>query len=95
MSNKKYPPINVINAFRGFKRPNLFHKITPIRFELKNGAKHQVKQIRQVHKEPVGKAFHYHYVVLTKEERYFHLVFDTGALEWRLIQEVDEELFFG
>jgi len=37
---------------------------------------------------------HYHFVVVTKEDRYFHLVFDSGPLIWRLVQEVDEGLFF-
>lgn len=94
MKKEKYPPINVINVFRGFARSGLPHKITPIRFEVKEGQKHHIQQIRQVHKERVGQAFHYHYVVVTKEQKFFHLIFDTGSLEWRLIQEVDEQLFF-
>jgi hypothetical protein len=94
MSSTKYPPINVINAFRGFSNPRLHHKITPIRFELKNGETHQVGQVRQVHRERVGQSLHYHFVVITKKQRYFHLVFDSAKLEWYLVQEVDEELFF-
>lgn len=94
MSSKKYPPINVLNVMRGFQSEKLPQHITPFRFELRNGEKHHIKTIRQTHKERVGKAFHYHFVVLTKKNRYFHLIFDTGSLVWRLIQEVDEELFF-
>jgi hypothetical protein len=92
--NDKYPPVNVLNVIRGFPQPRLPHHITPFRFELRNGERHHVRQIRQVHRERVGKAFHYHYVILTKENRYFHLIFDTGTLVWKLVQEVDEELFF-
>ena len=94
MSSEKFNPINVLSVFRGFHQPSLPHHITPYRFETKQGQTHSIKQVRQVHRERVGKAFHYHFVVLTKEERYFHLVFDTGDLTWRLIQEVDEDLFF-
>jgi len=42
----------------------------------------------------VGQAVHHHFVIQTKEERYFHIVFDTGELQWRLIQEFDPELLF-
>ena len=95
MDNKKnYPPINVLNVVRGFCRDELPHHITPFRFELKTGESHHIKTIRQTHKERVGKSMHYHFVVVTKEDRYFHLVFDSGPLIWRLVQEVNEELFF-
>lgn len=93
-NEEKYPAINVLNVMRGFHSPGTPHQITPFRFELRNGDKHHIKTIRQTHKERVGKAFHYHFVVLTKEDRYFHLIFDTGPLVWKLVQEVDEELFF-
>lgn len=91
---KKYPAINVLNVVRGFNRPELPHQITPFRFELRNGEKHVIERIRQAHRERVGKGFHYHYVVVTKEQRFFHLIFDSTELMWRMVQEVDEELFF-
>ena len=94
MDKKKYPPVNVLTAIRGFPHPTLRHHITPYRFSTGDGRKYHIKQIRQAHKERVGGAFHYHYVVITREDRYFHLVFDTSTLIWRLVQEVDEELFF-
>ncbi len=94
MSEEKYPPINVLNVMRGFHRAELPHHITPFRFELRSGERHHIKTIRQTHKERVGKAMHYHFVVVSKEDRYFHLIFDTGPLIWRLVQEVDSTLFF-
>lgn len=94
MSHEKYPPVNVLNVVRGFPQPKIPHQITPFRFELQNGEKHQIARIRQMHRERVGKGFHYHYVVCTREQRYFHLVFDAVSLIWRLVQEVDEELLF-
>ena len=93
-NNEKYPPINVLSVIRGFRSSQVPHQITPFRFELRNGEKHHIKTIRQTHRERVGKAFHYHFVVVTKEDRYFHLIFDSGKILWRLVQEVDEELFF-
>lgn len=94
MSEKKYPPINVLNVVRGFSNPKLRHHITPYRFETRTGETFQICKIRQAHKERVGKGFHYHYVVKTNSERFFHLVFDTSTLLWRMVQEVDEILFF-
>lgn len=91
---EKYPPINVLNIVRGFSNPKLKHHITPYRFETKAGETFQIKQIRQVHKERVGKGHHFHYVVKTDTGRFFHLVFDTTTLSWRMVQEVDEILFF-
>lgn len=89
-----FQPINVLNVIRGFQHPEIPHHITPYRFETRQGEKHRIAEIRQVHRERVGKAFHYHFVVRSTEQRYFHLVFDTGPLAWKLVQEVDEELFF-
>ena len=94
MSDEKFPPVNVLNVIRGFHKSKLPHHITPFRFEMRNGETHQIKQIRQVHRERVGKSYHYHFVVLTKEDRYFHLIFDSVSLIWRMVQEVDEELLF-
>jgi hypothetical protein len=94
MSEEKYPPINVLNIVRGFANPALRHHITPYRFETRKGETYRIAQIRQVHRERVGKGFHYHYVVKTDTGRYFHLVFDTSAISWKMVQEVDEMLFF-
>lgn len=94
MKDEKYPPINVLNIIRGFTSPALRHHITPYRFETRDGKRFTIRQIRQVHRERVGKGFHYHYVVKTDSDAYFHLVFDTALLTWRMIQEVDEQLFF-
>lgn len=94
MDTSKFPPINVLNIMRGFRHPDIPHHVTPYRFETREGARHKIAQIRQVHRERVGKTFHYHYVVQTDEQRYFHLVLDTHTFTWRMIQEVDNELFF-
>ncbi len=94
MDKEKYPPINVLNVVRGFSNPKLKYHITPYRFETTKGEQFHIRQIRQMHKERVGKGVHYHYVVKTETNRFFHLVFDTSTLSWRMVQEVDEMLFF-
>jgi len=91
---KKYPPINVINAMRGFQAEGLKYKVTPYRMQFPDGKVHVVRHIRRMTTQKVGHAVHFHYVVQTREERYFHIVFDSGMLTWMLVQEVDEILFF-
>jgi len=94
MKKEKYPPINVLNVVRGFSNPKLTYHITPYRFETRSGDTFHIRNIRQMHRERVGKGYHYHYVVKTANDRFFHLVFDTANLSWRMVQEVDEMLFF-
>lgn len=90
----KYPPVNVLNVMRGFSSPALKHQVTPYRFETNKGETFKVKQIRQVHRERVGDAIHMHYVLKTTDDRFFHLVLDSASFTWRMVQEVDEQLFF-
>ncbi len=94
MNKDKFHPINVLNVIRGFRHPKLPHHITPYRFETQKGERHKIVQIRQVHRERSGKDTHHHFVVKTAGDRFFHIVFDTATLTWRMVQEVDEELFF-
>jgi len=94
MKKNDYPAINVINAIRGFPTRELKLKVTPYRFQLPDGRSFVVKKVRRMTSQQVGNFIHYHFVVQTREERYFHLVLDTSSLTWRLVQEVDEELFF-
>jgi hypothetical protein len=94
MSSDRFQAIHVLSVTRGFRDPALRYQITPYRFQTKKGASHRIVDIRQVHRERSGHAFHYHYVVRTDEQLFFHLVFDTATLTWRLVQQVEEELFF-
>lgn len=94
MAEEKFPPIHVLSIIRGFRDDALPHQITPFRFETRDGRVFRIQTIRQFHRERVGKGFHYHYVIQTREKRFFHLIFDTQSLVWRMIQEIDEELFF-
>lgn len=94
MEKREYPPINVINTMRGFSTRSLPYKITPYRFQLPDGRSYRVRKIRRMTTQKVGQFLHYHFVVQTEDERYFHLVLDSGSLVWRMVQEVDEALFF-
>ncbi|MEX1063083.1 MAG: hypothetical protein WEC12_05730 [Balneolaceae bacterium] len=94
MSKDQYPPINVINAIRGFPSGKLKLKITPYRFQLPDGRAFTIKKVRRMTSQNVGNFKHYHFAVQTRDGRFFHIVFDTGNVTWKLVQEVDEELFF-
>ncbi len=91
---EKYPAINVLSIFAGFRSRKVKFGITPLRFQLPDGQSHRIAQVRQSHTERVGQAVHYHFVVRSTEQRYFHIVFDAGKLTWHLVQEFDAELLF-
>lgn len=90
----KYPLINVLSIFAGFRSRKVNPGITPLRFQLPDGQSHRIAQVRQSHVERVGQARHHHFVVRSTEQRYFHIVFDTGKLSWHLVQEFDAGLLF-
>lgn len=87
MNADKYPPINVLNIFRAFPNSELPYQITPFRFTMQDGITHQISEIRHFHKDRKGKGLQFHYVVVTKENGYFRLLFDTNTFTWRLIEE--------
>ena len=90
MNADKYPPINVLNIFKGFSRDGLQHHITPYRFQKQDGRSYHIKEVRQVTKHRAGGKLQFRYTVRTKEDIYFHLLFDTQTFTWRLIDEIKE-----
>jgi len=90
MRADSYPPINVVSVFRGIQSPNLKYHITPYRFEKQNGQSFKIDQIRHFHRDRKGKGQQFHYVVKTKENLLFRLLFDTNTFCWRLVKEVNE-----
>ena len=90
MRADSYPPINVLNVFRGVQSPKLKYHITPYRFEKQNGQSFKIDQIRHFHRDRKGKGQQFHYVVKTKENLLFRLLFDTNTFSWRLVKEVNE-----
>jgi hypothetical protein len=93
MQVAKHEKINVIAAWAGFRTPALQRAITPIRFMLPNGERHQVEEIKRSYSERVGDSLHVHFVLKTKEQRYFDIVYDSKRLSWLLLVELEEALF--
>ena len=87
MKAKNYPPINVLSVCRGILDEEIPYHLTPYRFTKQNGETHRIKDIRHFHKDRKGKGEHFHYVVRTRENRYFRLLFDSNSFTWRLIEE--------
>ncbi|MFW6347861.1 MAG: hypothetical protein ACOC2C_04535 [Cyclonatronaceae bacterium] len=93
MQVAKHEKINVIAAWAGFRTPKLQRAITPIRFMLPSGERHQIEQIKRSYSERVGDSLHIHFVVRTRGQRYFDIVYDSKRLNWLLLVELEEALF--
>lgn len=93
MQVAKLEKINVIAAYAGFKTPALQRAITPIRFMLPDGEKHHVEEVKRSYSERVGDSLHVHFVIKTKERRYFDIVYDSKRVTWMLVVELEEALF--
>ena len=95
MQKMTHDKINTIAAFSGFSGKGGFkRRITPIRFELPSGEVHKVKRVRRTYTDKVGSSLHIHFVIVTQKERYFDLLYDSGSMNWYLVVELEENLFF-
>ena len=92
MRAENYPPINVLNTFRGFPNKELPYHITPYRFQKQNGEVVNISEVRHFHRDRKGKGHQFHYVVATEDNRYFRLLFDTNTFTWRLVEEKSDQL---
>lgn len=72
----------------------LVQRMQPYRFQSGKINSAQVTDIPTKHMENVMITKQLHYVVETDIQRFFHLVYILDEMDWRLIQEVDEEFFF-
>ena len=79
--------------YDGTERP-LIQRMQPYRFQSGKINSAQVMDIPTRHMENVMVTKELNYVVKTDENRFFHLVYILDQLDWRLMQEVDEEFFF-
>lgn len=72
----------------------LIRRMQPYRF--RSGKLHsaQVIDIPTRHLENTMITKELNYVVETDEQRFFHLIYILDQLDWRFMQEVDEEFFF-
>lgn len=107
MSENKIPinePINVEVAYKSFKDNNTYgirslvgqRKVMPVRFSRKNGDEHIIIELRASRPFRKGEKEHetiqIHYVVRTAEDRYFDLMYDVRAVEWRVLYELDDQM---
>jgi len=72
----------------------LIKRMQPYRFRSGTIRSSQVIAIPTIHMENTMITKELNYVVETDQHRYFHLVYILDEMDWRFMQEVDEELFF-
>lgn len=94
MQKAKLEKINVIALYAGFKTGEISRRITPLRFQLSSGETHHVARVRRTYTDRVGRSLHVHFVLKTRESRYFDIVYDSDSMRWFMVVELEEELFF-
>lgn len=93
-------PVNVSAVFRCFKgrtesRAGWGHKrIEPKGIERKNGELLSIAEIRRSYPQRKGNNLQVHFVVRTKTDRYFHLVYESQKMLWILLYEFDDQMLF-
>lgn len=107
MSENKVPideRINVSVSYKSFKDQKNFgvkslvgqRKLIPISFRRQNGDEHTIAELRSTRPFRKGKGeestTQIHYVVRTTEGRYFDLMYDVKAVEWRVLYELDDQM---
>ncbi|MCH2449853.1 MAG: hypothetical protein MK198_06860 [Gracilimonas sp.] len=78
--------------YDGTEKP-LIKRVQPYRF-LRSKTPYQVIAIPTQHMENTMITKELNYVIEADNERFFHLVYILDKLDWRFMQEVDEEFFF-
>lgn len=79
-------------SYDGTEKP-LIKRLQPYRF-LRSKIPYQVIDIPTQHTENTMITKELNYVIQADNERFFHLIYILDKLDWRFMQEVDEELFF-
>ncbi|MDX1637521.1 MAG: hypothetical protein R3281_06110 [Balneolaceae bacterium] len=85
-------PLIVITTVASFadKKRGITHRLKPIRILRQNGRKHRVQKVRKWHEEPVGHGHkQVHVTLVTEDDRYLDIVFDTRKIGWFLVYEED------
>ncbi|MCG2587762.1 hypothetical protein [Rhodohalobacter sulfatireducens] len=80
-------------TYDGTEKP-LIHRMQPYRFRSGKIPSTQVFGIPTIHMENTMITKELNYVVETDQHRFFHLVYILDEMDWRFMQEVDEEFFF-
>lgn len=87
---KEAEPLIVITTVASFsdKKHGITTRLKPIKILRKNGRKHRVKEVRKWHDEPTGHGHkQVHITLVTDDERYMDIVFDTRKIGWYLVHE--------
>lgn len=87
---KEAEPLIVITTVASFsdKKHGITTRLEPIKILRQNGQKHRVKEIRKWHNEPVGHGHkQVHVTLVTHDDRYLDIVFDTRKIGWYLVYE--------
>ncbi|KPQ01021.1 MAG: hypothetical protein HLUCCA01_03775 [Bacteroidetes bacterium HLUCCA01] len=95
MQKSEPDKINVIASFASFTTTRQKRRITPHRFLTRQGHTHVVAQIRRTYTERVGDTRHVHFVVQTREGRFFDIVYDSKEMAWYMVLEIEDDLLSG
>ncbi|MFP4165999.1 MAG: hypothetical protein ACLFUF_02405 [Opitutales bacterium] len=90
--NTEARKINVTAIHAAFKTARLKRKITPLRFCLANGEQHEIAEIRRSYTDRVGASTYVHFVVRSRDDRYFDIVYDSREMDWRLVLEIEDSM---
>lgn len=90
MQNAEPEKINVIASFAGFNTSRQQRRIVPHRFLTRKGDTHVVTTVRRTYTERVGDSQHIHFVVQTREGRFFDIVYDSKQIAWFSVLEIED-----
>ena len=91
MQKSEPEKINVIASFATFTTTKQKRRITPHRFLTRKGDTHIIAEVRRTYTERIGDAQHIHFVVQTKETRFFDIVYDSRQVAWYLVLEIEDD----
>jgi hypothetical protein len=94
MHDTQVRKINVTALFAAFKTYGVVRRITPLNFTLLTGEEYEVAVVRRSYADRVGNSQHVHFVVQTKDHRYFDIVFDSQKMTWWLVIEIEDPMIF-
>lgn len=92
MQKSELEKINVIASFAGFNTTRQKRRIVPHRFLTKKGDTHVIVTVRRTYTERVGDSQHIHFVVQTREGRFFDIVYDSKQIAWYSVLEIEDDL---
>lgn len=92
MHDTQVRKINVTALFAAFKTQGIVRRITPLSFTLLTGEDYEIAVIRRSYADKVGNSQHVHFVIETRDQRYFDIVFDAQKMSWWLVVEIEDSM---